>query len=73
MLYLLSFWRLKYNKGPYGQEIGVLASGILGAGAIPRVLKTGGKKPVPLALLALSIYGTVVFGLAVKEKGGLFA
>ena len=69
-LYALSFLRLTNNKY-YGQEIGLLASGILGAGAVPRVIKTGGK-PVPLLLLALSVYGTAVFGLAVRDKGRLF-
>ncbi|KAJ6119437.1 hypothetical protein N7523_003717 [Penicillium sp. IBT 18751x] len=65
-LYLLSFSRLRSGE-TYGEEIGLLASAVLGGSSIPRVIKTGGK-PVPLGLSVLATYGIVVFGLAFKEK-----
>ncbi|KAJ5139737.1 hypothetical protein N7448_003145 [Penicillium atrosanguineum] len=65
-LYLLSFARLRSGE-TFGEELGLLASAILGGSSIPRVIKTGGK-PVPLGLSVLATYGIVVFGLAFKEK-----
>lgn len=65
-LYMLSFARLRAG-GTYGEEIGLLASAVLGGSSIPRVIKTGGK-PVPLGLSVLATYGVVVFGLAYREK-----
>ncbi|RHZ63396.1 hypothetical protein CDV55_106270 [Aspergillus turcosus] len=65
-LYLYSFLRLRDGQ-PYGEEIGLLASAVLGGSSVPRVIKTGGK-PVPLALSVMATYGLVVFGLAFREK-----
>ncbi|OJJ47695.1 hypothetical protein ASPZODRAFT_94412 [Penicilliopsis zonata CBS 506.65] len=65
-LYLLSFARLRAGQS-YGEEIGLLASTVLGGSAVPRVIKTRGK-PVPLVLSVLATYGVVVFGLALREK-----
>lgn len=65
-LYLLSFSRLRSGE-TFGEELGLLASAVLGGSSIPRVIKTGGK-PVPLGLSVLATYGLVVFGLAFKEK-----
>ncbi|EDP55716.1 UPF0136 domain protein [Aspergillus fumigatus A1163] len=65
-LYLYSFLRLRDGQ-PYGEEIGLLASAVLGGSSVPRVIKTRGK-PVPLALSVLATYGLVVFGLAFREK-----
>jgi uncharacterized membrane protein (UPF0136 family) len=63
---MLSFARLRAGE-TYGEELGLLASAVLGGSSIPRVIKTGGK-PVPLVLSVLATYGVVVFGLAFKEK-----
>lgn len=63
---MLSFARLRAGE-TYGEELGLLASTVLGGSSIPRVIKTGGK-PVPLGLSALATYGVVVFGLAFREK-----
>lgn len=65
-IYALSFLRLRSGQ-PYGEEIGLLASAVLGGSAIPRVIKTQGK-PVPVGLSVLATYGLVVFGLAYSGK-----
>ncbi|KAJ9194536.1 hypothetical protein DTO164E3_4136 [Paecilomyces variotii] len=65
-LYLLALLRLR-NGQSYGEEIGLLASAILGGSSIPRVIKTRGK-PVPMGLSILATYGLVVFGLAWRDK-----
>ncbi|KAJ5911607.1 uncharacterized protein N7473_000910 [Penicillium subrubescens] len=64
-LYLLSFLRLRAGQS-YGEEIGLLASTVLGGSSIPRAIKSG--KPVPVGLSVLATFGVVVFGLALKEK-----
>ncbi|WEW58872.1 hypothetical protein PRK78_004340 [Emydomyces testavorans] len=46
-LYALSYFRLQGHQ-PYGEELGLLASVVLGGSAIPRAIKT--QKPVPLGL-----------------------
>ncbi|KAL2012988.1 hypothetical protein VTN00DRAFT_513 [Thermoascus crustaceus] len=65
-LYLLSLFRLQ-NGQPYGEEIGLVASTVLGGSAIPRAIKTRGK-PVPVGLSLLATYGLVVFGLAYRDR-----
>lgn len=65
-VYLLSFLRLR-NGQSYGEELGLLASVVLGGSSIPRVIKTGGK-PVPLGLSLLATYGLWVFGIAYRER-----
>ncbi|KAJ6190658.1 hypothetical protein N7519_000679 [Penicillium mononematosum] len=66
LVYLLSFLRLRAGQS-YGEELGLLASAVLGGSSIPRVIKTGGK-PVPVVLSVLATYGLFVFGFAFKEK-----
>ncbi|KAJ5308898.1 hypothetical protein N7508_004277 [Penicillium antarcticum] len=65
-VYLLAFLRLRTGQS-YGEELGLLASAVLGGSSIPRVIKTGGK-PVPLGLSVLATYGLFIFGLAFREK-----
>ena len=50
----------------YGEEIGLLASTVLGGSSIPRAIRS--MKPVPMGLSVLATYGVVVFGLAMREK-----
>ncbi|PGH17913.1 hypothetical protein AJ79_00812 [Helicocarpus griseus UAMH5409] len=64
-LYALSYYRLQ-NQQPFGEELGLIASTVLGGSSIPRAIKT--KKPVPMGLGALATYGFIVFGLAYKSK-----
>jgi uncharacterized membrane protein (UPF0136 family) len=64
-LYLYSYSRLRGGQS-YGEELGLLASAVLGGSSIPRAIKT--KKMVPVGLSVLAVYGLVVFGAAVKEK-----
>ncbi|KAI9931823.1 hypothetical protein MW887_010407 [Aspergillus wentii] len=64
-LYLLSFNRLR-NSQTYGEEIGLVASAVLGGSSIPRAIKT--KKAVPIGLSLVATYGLLVFGLAFREK-----
>ncbi|KAJ5085879.1 hypothetical protein N7532_010650 [Penicillium argentinense] len=65
-IYLFSFLRLRAGQS-YGEELGLLASAVLGGSSIPRAIKTGGKA-VPTGLSVLATYGAVVFALAYKEK-----
>jgi uncharacterized membrane protein (UPF0136 family) len=64
-LYLLSFLRLRSGQ-PYAEEIGLLASIVLGGASIPRAIRL--RKPVPLVLSVLAVYGLLVFGGAVLGK-----
>ncbi|KAL4922753.1 transmembrane proteins 14C-domain-containing protein [Aspergillus aurantiobrunneus] len=63
-LYLLSFFRLRGSQ-PWGEEIGLLASVVLAGSSIPRAVKL--RKPVPVVLSAVAVYGLVVFGAAVRR------
>ncbi|CAL5867595.1 uncharacterized protein PFLUO_LOCUS1814 [Penicillium psychrofluorescens] len=65
-LYMFGFARLRSGQS-YGEELGLLASAVLGGSSIPRAIKTGGK-PVPMGLSVLATYGLVVFGLAFNNK-----
>lgn len=65
-LYLFSFARLRAGQS-YGEELGLVASTVLGGSSIPRAIKTGGK-PVPLGLSVLATYGIFVFGLAFRDR-----
>lgn len=60
-LYLYSYMRLRTGE-PWGDEIALLASVVLGGSSVPRVIKTGGRKVVPIGLGGLAIYGGWVFG-----------
>ncbi|KAL4982846.1 transmembrane proteins 14C-domain-containing protein [Aspergillus falconensis] len=64
-LYLLSFFRMRGGQ-TYGEEIGLLASVVLGGASIPRAIRL--RKFVPVVLSVLAIYGIVVFGGAVRRK-----
>ncbi len=48
------------NKEPYGVELGLLASIILGGSSIPRAIRL--RKPVPVLLSLLATFGIVTFG-----------
>ncbi|KAJ5654429.1 hypothetical protein N7490_001432 [Penicillium lividum] len=67
-IYGLAFYRLRAGE-TYGEELGLLASTVLGGSSIPRAIKTGGKA-VPVGLSLLATYGIFVFGTALKEKRG---
>lgn len=64
-IYLAAYSRLQ-NGQSHGEELGLLASTVLGGSSIPRALKT--KKAVPIGLSLLAGYGFVVFGLAFRDK-----
>jgi len=48
------------NREPYGVELSLLASVVLGGSSIPRAIRL--RKPVPIALSVLSTVGLVIFG-----------
>lgn len=48
------------NRESYGVELSLLASAVLGASAIPRAVRL--RKPVPIMLSLLSVFGLVTFG-----------
>ncbi|KAE8349902.1 transmembrane proteins 14C-domain-containing protein [Aspergillus coremiiformis] len=64
-LYIYSFQRLRTGQ-TYGDELGLLASVVLGGSSIPRALKS--RKPVPFGLSVVAVYGLLVFGRAVFLK-----
>ncbi|KAA8648589.1 TMEM14 family protein [Aspergillus tanneri] len=64
-IYLYSFSRLRSGQS-YGDELGLLASIVLGGSSVPRAIKT--RKMVPVGLSLVAIYGLLVFGAAVKGK-----
>ena len=64
-LYLYSYTRLQANQ-PYGDELALLASVVLGGSSIPRALKT--RKVVPIGLGGLAVVGGVVFGSSVYNR-----
>lgn len=66
-LYLYSYTRLRAGE-PWGDEIALLASVVLGGSSVPRVIKTGGRKVVPVGLGVLAIYGGWVFGGRVLRR-----
>lgn len=57
--YGVSALRISDNE-PNGVELGILASTLLTAGAVPRVIKTKGKRG-PVGLLGLGLAGTAIF------------
>ena len=54
------------NRQPYGVELSLLASIILGGSSIPRTLRL--RKPVPVLLSFLSVFGLFTFGKAYQQK-----
>ncbi|KAJ6446219.1 F-box domain-containingprotein [Purpureocillium lavendulum] len=65
ILYGLGGYRLQ-NREPYGIELSLLASIILGGSAIPRAIRL--RKPVPVLLSVLSAFGLFTFGNAYRQK-----
>lgn len=53
------------NRQPYGVELALLASVVLGGASIPRAIRL--KKPVPIMLSLLSTFGAVTFGNALRQ------
>ncbi|QUC17747.1 uncharacterized protein UV8b_01988 [Ustilaginoidea virens] len=65
VLYGLGGYRIQ-NRQPYGVELSLLASVVLGGSAIPRAIRL--RKPVPVLLSALSVFGLVTFGKAYQQR-----
>ncbi|KAJ4008809.1 hypothetical protein NW766_008991 [Fusarium irregulare] len=65
LLYALGGYRIQ-NEEPYGVELGLLASIILGGSAFPRALRL--RKPVPILLSVISAFGLYTFGTAFRRK-----
>jgi len=57
----------RIQKGePYGVELSLLASVILGGSSIPRAIRL--RKPVPILLSILSTFGMLTFGDAFRRS-----
>ncbi|KAJ2960897.1 hypothetical protein NQ176_g11027 [Zarea fungicola] len=65
LLYGLGGYRIQ-NRQPYGVELSLLASVILGGSSIPRAIRL--RKPVPILLSVLSTFGAITFGSAWKSS-----
>ncbi|KAM5351710.1 hypothetical protein ACJ41O_004433 [Fusarium nematophilum] len=65
LLYGLGGYRIQ-NEQPYGVELGLLASIVLGGSAFPRAIRL--RKPVPILLSIISAFGLVTFGTALRRK-----
>ncbi|KAK4168536.1 transmembrane proteins 14C-domain-containing protein [Cladorrhinum sp. PSN259] len=61
LLYGLGGYRLA-NSQPYGVELGLLASVVLGGASVPRAIRL--RKPVPIMLSLFASYGLLTFGSA---------
>ncbi|KAK7744828.1 hypothetical protein SLS62_009990 [Diatrype stigma] len=59
LLYSLGGYRIQ-GRQPWGVELALLASVVLGGSSIPRAIRLG--KPVPTLLSVLSVFGLVTFG-----------
>lgn len=59
LLYALGGYR-QQNSEPYGIELSLLASIVLGGSSIPRAIRL--RKTVPTVLSVLATFGMVVFG-----------
>ncbi|KAF2972250.1 hypothetical protein GQX73_g1224 [Xylaria multiplex] len=64
LLYGLGGYRLQ-NRQPYGVELALLASVILGGSSIPRAIRL--QKPVPTVLSLISLFGLYTFGNAFRK------
>ena len=64
-IYLASYYRLQ-GRQSYGEELGLLASVVLGGSSVPRAIKT--KKMVPIGLSVVAVYGLWAFGTALRER-----
>ncbi|KAH8179982.1 transmembrane proteins 14C domain-containing protein [Sarocladium implicatum] len=65
LLYGLGGYRIQ-NRQPYGVELSLLASVILGGSSIPRAIRL--QKPVPILLSVLSTVGMLTFGNAFRQQ-----
>ncbi|TWU71149.1 hypothetical protein ED733_001504 [Metarhizium rileyi] len=65
VLYGIGGYRIQ-NREPYGVELSLLASVVLGGSAIPRAIRL--RKPVPVLLSVLSVFGLFTFGRAYSQK-----
>ncbi|KAF5000653.1 UPF0136 domain-containing protein [Fusarium heterosporum] len=65
LLYALGGYRIQNNQ-PYGVELGLLASIVLGGSAFPRALRL--RKPVPIMLSVISAFGLYTYGTALQRK-----
>ncbi|CAI4216443.1 unnamed protein product [Parascedosporium putredinis] len=65
LLYGLGGSRIR-NRQPYGLELSLLASVVLGGSAIPRAIRL--QKPVPIMLSLIATFGLVTFGRALYQR-----
>ncbi|RYP01336.1 hypothetical protein DL764_006230 [Monosporascus ibericus] len=65
LLYGLGGYRIQ-SRQPWGVELALLASVVLGGSSIPRALRLG--KPVPTVLSVISVFGMVMFGNAFRKS-----
>ncbi|PSR99412.1 transmembrane proteins 14C-domain-containing protein [Coniella lustricola] len=65
LLYALGGYRIQ-NAEPYGVELSLLASVVLGGSAIPRAIRL--RKTVPMVLSLLATFGMVLFGSSVYQS-----
>jgi uncharacterized membrane protein (UPF0136 family) len=54
------------NRQPYGLELALLASVVLGGSSIPRAIR--GRKPVPTVLSCISLFGLFTFGNSYRNS-----
>lgn len=59
LIYGLGGYRQQNNQ-PYGVELSLLASVVLGGSSIPRAIRL--RKPVPILLSVLASFGLLTFG-----------
>ncbi|KAJ9157241.1 hypothetical protein NKR23_g679 [Pleurostoma richardsiae] len=64
LLYGIGGYRIQNGK-PYGVEVSLLASVVLGGSSIPRAIRL--RKPVPILLSIISTFGMLTFGNAVRS------
>ncbi|KAI0107494.1 transmembrane proteins 14C-domain-containing protein [Nemania sp. FL0031] len=64
LLYGLGGYRMQ-TRQPYGVELALLASIILGGSSIPRAIRL--RKPVPTVLSLISVFGLYTFGNAFRK------
>ncbi|KAI1120913.1 transmembrane proteins 14C-domain-containing protein [Nemania abortiva] len=64
LLYGLGGYRIQ-NRQPYGVELTLLASIVLGGSSIPRAIRL--RKPVPTVLSVISVFGLYTFGNAFRK------
>ncbi|KAJ2898813.1 hypothetical protein MKZ38_003633 [Zalerion maritima] len=68
LLYALGGYRMQ-NAQSYGVETSMFASVVLGGSAIPRAIRL--KKPVPIMLSVLAVFGMLTFGNAYLSQDKL--